>query len=209
MAQVETRSRAQVLHDVLATALSVAARAVDAPSVAGNAPTLVVVAREEDLRTDAGHAHTDGPRTDAGVARSEDGTPVSLATARHVGCAGAIQKVSLDATGQVSGLWAPQRCFTGPQRRAIAVRDGGCVIPGCHVPPGWCEVHHVTPHAQNPEGTTVANGVLLCWHHHRTIDTSGWAIRMLHGLPWIKPPTWLDHTGTWQPARPPDIHRRG
>jgi hypothetical protein len=192
----ETRSRAQVMHDVLATALNVAARAADAPSVAGNAPTLVVVAREEDLRTGTG------------TARTGDGTVVSIATARHTACAGAIQRVSIDGGGRVVGLWSPERCFTGAQRRAIAVRDGGCVIPGCHVPAGWCEVHHVVPHADDPGGTHVDNGVLLCWHHHRTIDTSGWAIRMLDGLPWVRPPSWLDRTGGWRPARP-DRRRRG
>jgi hypothetical protein len=195
-AHLDTRSRAQVLHDVLATALNVAARAVDAPSVAGNAPTLVVVAREEDLRTGEG------------VARTDDGTAVNIAAARHVACAGAMQRVSLDATGRVVGIWSPERCFTGPQRRAIAVRDGGCVIPGCHVPAAWCEVHHVVPHADDPTGTTTDNGVLLCWHHHRTIDTSGWAIRMRDGLPWVRPPGWLDRTGRWRPARAPGHSRR-
>jgi hypothetical protein len=192
----ETRSRAQVLHDVLATALNVAARAVGAPSVAGNAPTLVVVAREEDL-----HAGS-------GVARTDDGTALSLAAARHTGCAGAIQRVTVDEAGRIIGFWSPERCFTGPQRRAIAVRDDGCVIPGCHVPAAWCEVHHVVPHADDPGGTHPDNGVLLCWHHHRTIDTSGWAIRMRDGVPWVRPPGWLDRTGRWRPAGPSGRHRR-
>jgi 5-methylcytosine-specific restriction protein A len=190
-APAETRSRAQVMHDVLATALNVAARVVDAPSVAGNAPTLVVVARESDLLAGGG------------VAQTDDGTPVSIAAARHVGCAGAVQRVSVDRTGRVVGLWSADRCFTGAQRRAIAVRDGGCVIPGCQVPAAWCEVHHVVPHADDPGGTTTDNGVLLCWHHHRTIDSGGWTIRMLDGAPWIRPPRWLDRTGRWRPAGPP------
>jgi hypothetical protein len=185
----DRRSRAQQLHDVLATVIGVAARAADAPSVAGNAPTLVVSVRAEDLVSGRGAAFMEGT-----------GAPVGIAVARQVGCAGAVQSVILGGDGRIVGLRAPQRCFTGVQRRAIAIRDGGCVIPGCHVPAGWCEVHHVTPHAHDPDGTHTDNGVLLCWYHHRTIDTSGWEIRMHGGVPQIKAPPWLDRGGRWRQA---------
>lgn len=187
-ALADRRSRAQVLHDVLANALVVAARAVDTPSVAGAPPTLVVTVRQEDLTTGRGVAWVEG-------------TPVPLATARHVGCAGTIERVVLGPGGRIVGLGSDQRCFTPQQRRAIAVRDGTCVIPGCHVPAGWCEVHHVIPHATDPTGTHTDNGVLLCWHHHRTLDTSGWQIRMRAGLPEVRPPGWLDHTRGWRQTR--------
>ncbi len=187
----DPRTRAQRLHDVLATALMVAARAADAPSVAGNAPTLVVTVRQEDLA--AGR----------GVAWSE-GRPLGLAAARHVGCAGAVEVVVTGRGGRLLGLGSRERCFTGQQRRAIAVRDGGCVIPGCHVPVGWCEVHHVIPHATDPEGTHTDNGVLVCWFHHRTLDTSGWEVRMRDGTPEVRAPRWLDTERRWRaPARGP------
>jgi hypothetical protein len=185
----DQRSRAQQLHDVLATIIGVAARAADAPSVAGNAPTLVVSVRAEDLVAGRGSAFVEGLAA-----------PVGIAVARQVGCGGAAQSVILGGSGRIVGLRAPQRCFTGVQRRAIALRDGGCVIPGCHVPAGWCEVHHVTPHAHDPDGTHTDNGVLLCWFHHRTIDTSGWEIRMHDGVPQIKAPPWLDRSGGWRRA---------
>ncbi|HZW41204.1 MAG TPA: HNH endonuclease signature motif containing protein, partial [Agromyces sp.] len=82
-------------------------------------------------------------------------------------------------------------------RRAITLRDGGCLIPGCSVPAAWCEIHHVIPDAHGGP-THPDNGVLLCWFHHRTIDTSGWGIRMLHGVPHIRPPAWLDPGGGWR-----------
>lgn len=191
----DPRSRAQRLHDVLATALMVAARAADAPSVAGNAPTLVVTVRQEDLI--AGR----------GVAWSE-GRPLGLAAARHVGCAGAVETVVTGRDGRLVGLGSRERCFTGQQRRAIAVRDGGCVIPGCHVPVGWCEVHHVVPHATDPDGTHTDNGVLVCWFHHRTLDTSGWEIRMRDGTPEVRAPRWLDAERRWRaPSRGPTAGR--
>ena len=183
-ARADRRTSAQLLHDVLATIVTVAARAADAPSVAGNAPTLVVTVRHDDLTTGRGIAWA-GDR------------PVSLATATHTGCAGAVETVIVGSTGRILGLGSRDRCFTGQQRRAITLRDRGCIIPGCHVPAAWCEVHHVTPHAQDPTGTHTDNGVLLCWHHHRTLDTSGWHIRTHAGLPQIRAPRWLDPDQHW------------
>ena len=184
---VDPRSRAQQMHDVLAVLIGVAARAADAPSVAGNAPTLMVTVTAQELARGRGAAFADGV------------PPISIAAASHIGCAGAVQRVVFDSHGRIVQLGAAERCFTGAQRRAIAVRDGGCVIPGCHVPAGWCEVHHVTPHAHDPDGTHTDNGVLLCWFHHRTIDSSGWQVRMRAGLPEIKAPPWLGGGG-WRPA---------
>ena len=184
-ARADRRTGAQLLHDVLATIVTVAARAADAPSVAGNAPTLVVTVRHDDLTTGRGIAWA-GDR------------PVSLATATHTGCAGAVETVIVGSTGRIVGLGSRDRCFTGQQRRAITLRDRGCIIPGCHVPAAWCEVHHVTPHAQDPTGTHTDNGVLLCWHHHRTLDTSGWHIRTHAGLPQIRAPRWLDPDQHWR-----------
>ncbi|MBZ4486855.1 HNH endonuclease [Microbacterium sp. cx-55] len=89
------------------------------------------------------------------------------------------------------------RVFSATQRRAILLRDGACIIPGCEVPGAWCEIHHVTEHARGG-ATTTDNGVLLCWHHHRTLEGSGWAIRMTLGVPEVRGPSWWDATGTWR-----------
>jgi len=190
------------MHDVLASALGAAARVADQSSLAGNSPTVLVAVRQSDLTSGRGSAAAFTGDTFGAP------TPISLDAARQLACAGAIQRVALDDLGAVIGLGSAERCFTGQQRRAIALRDGGCVIPGCHVPASWCEVHHVTPYAEDPSGTHVDNGVLLCWFHHRTIETSGWEIRMRGGVPEVRPPTWLrrlapavgDRGGGWQRA---------
>ncbi|WP_241976674.1 MULTISPECIES: HNH endonuclease [unclassified Cryobacterium] len=54
--------------------------------------------------------------------------------------------------------------------------------------------------------TTIDNGVLLCWYHHHTIDTSGWQIRMVRGKPEVRAPYCYDPTRTWRPA---GEHRAG
>lgn len=87
--------------------------------------------------------------------------------------------------------------FNRRQRRAIAARDGGCIIPGCAVPAGWCEIHHVVEHAQGGP-THTDNGALLCWYHHRHLESSGWLIRMNRGVPEVMAPTWNDPYRRWR-----------
>ncbi|MGO8609205.1 HNH endonuclease signature motif containing protein, partial [Rhizobium johnstonii] len=83
------------------------------------------------------------------------------------------------------------------QRRAIALRDGGCIIPGCGTPAAWTEIHHVTEYAKGGP-THTDNGVLLCWYHHRFLDRIGWKIRMNHGVPEVMAPGWFDASLRWR-----------
>ena len=57
------------------------------------------------------------------------------------------------------------RTFPRWLRRQIARRDRHCMWPGCEIPPGWCETHHVKYWEHGGE-TSYANGVLLCSRHH-------------------------------------------
>lgn len=68
-----------------------------------------------------------------------------------------------------------QRTATAAQRRALAVRDGGCVIPGCDVPADACQTHHLVAWAEGGS-TDLDNCVLLCWSHHRQVDLGLWTI---------------------------------
>ena len=183
---VDTRTRAHKQHDALATALSVAASSGLLPTIGGGAPTLVVSVREEDLIARDREGHT-----------NETSAPISPAALRRVGCSGAIQRVAIDGRGQIRSLGTAERVFNRHQRRAIALRDGGCIIPGCGVPAGWCEIHHVTEHALGGP-THTDNGVLLCWYHHRYLDWSGWRIRMNRGVPEVRAPSWFDATLRWR-----------
>jgi hypothetical protein len=186
-APLDFRTRPQKQHDALATALSVAASSELLPTIGGAAPTLVVSVRADDLAAGGeGQAH-------------EVDSPISAAAVRQVGCAGVIQRVSLDSRGRIRTLGTEERVFNRHQRRAIALRDGGCVIPGCLVPAGWCEIHHVAEHARGGP-THTDNGVLLCWYHHRYLDQSGWKIRMNAGVPEVRAPLWFDSTLRWRPA---------
>ncbi|MFB8145575.1 DUF222 domain-containing protein [Microbacterium sp. NPDC056003] len=184
----DPRSRVQKQHDALATALTVAARSGEMPTIGGSAPTLVVSVRSDDLAQDRGYAHLD-----------DCDEPVGLSVARQVACTGAVQRVSVDERGRILAIGIADRVFAAHQRKAIALRDGGCVIPGCRVPSAWCEIHHVEEAARGGP-THTDNGVLLCWFHHRTIDTGGWKVRMNRGVPEIRGPSWWDPSARWHPA---------
>jgi len=181
---LDTRTRGQKQHDALAAALGIAARHSDMPSLGGAAPTLVVHLESADS------SWATIPGVDA---------PVSAAVARHTGCTGAIQRVFTEQ-GRIVGTTVTDRIFTVYQRRAITLRDKECLIPGCHVPASWCEIHHVTEHA-NGGPTSTDNGVPLCWWHHRSLDHSGWQIRMNNGLPEIRGPAWWDTHQHWRTPR--------
>ncbi|GAA1960181.1 hypothetical protein GCM10009776_23440 [Microbacterium deminutum] len=89
--------------------------------------------------------------------------------------------------------------FNRHQRRAIALRDGGCIIPGCAVPAAWCEIHHVVESAHGGP-THTDNGVMLCWFHHRFLEWHQWKIRMNRGVPEVQAPPWNDSSGRWRPV---------
>jgi hypothetical protein len=56
---------------------------------------------------------------------------------------------------------------TDGQRRALKVRDGKCIVPGCDRPAKWCQAHHVVPWPKGP--TNLHNLVLLCSRHHKQV----------------------------------------
>ncbi|UOQ56274.1 HNH endonuclease [Leucobacter allii] len=198
----DPRTADQRRHDALATLLAAAAKQAETPQLGGAPVTVLVQVTAEELSSGDGAGWVHGP----------DGAPlpVPISTVRHAACAGAVQRVTQDTTGRIIGLDSPQRIFSAHQRRAITVRDGGCVIPGCTVAAAWCEVHHVAEHAAGGP-THTDNGVLLCWHHHRSLGSSGWEVRMHDGIPEVRPPYWTDPRRRWHrvrsPLRPPGLAR--
>lgn len=187
----DTRTRGQKLHDALAAIVNTAARTDLFPHLGGAAPTLVVAATAADLVAGHGWAST-----------GRNGDLVPITTALQTACAGGIQRILFDEQGRIASIGTSSRIFNALQRRAITIRDGGCVIPGCTVPPTWCEVHHVREHADGGP-THTDNGVLLCWFHHRTLHLTEWVIRMNHGIPEVRGPAWWDPHQHWHRARSP------
>jgi hypothetical protein len=89
-------------------------------------------------------------------------------------------------------------------RRALVLRDRGCVFPGCAKPASVCHSHHVKSWLEGGQ-TELGNLVLLCGHHHRLIHNSEWEIELINGTAQVYPPAYVD------PERNPRVntlHRR-
>lgn len=87
--------------------------------------------------------------------------------------------------------------FTAAQRRALAVRDGGCTFPDCDRPPKHCDAHHLHTRSDGGHDST-DNATLQCRHHHRLLHR-GWHLRFDDDLGrWVA----TDPTGIEWDGRP-------
>jgi hypothetical protein len=194
---LDERTGGQKQADIIRGVFTQVAQDPTTPSMGGMPPTVMVHVNARDLITKNG--------VDLSGVGWIDGVdaPISMRTITQMIDNGGMQPVFIGAHGAVLGLGSKTRCFTPLQRKAITARDGGCVIDGCECPPQWTEVHHVIPWQYGGK-TEITNGVLLCWYHHHSIETSGWQIRMVAGMPQVKGPPWLDAAQKW---RVPKRHR--
>ena len=126
-------------------------------------------------RRPSGHRHLDH-------GRSADQGPVTQAPSRVEGLGmrlraamALLPPVLGGAPTQPLEVGRASRVVQPAQRTALAVRDGGCVFPGCERPLAWCEAHHLR-HWLHGGPTDLANLALLCRAHHRAVHEGGWRL---------------------------------
>lgn len=171
------------------------------PRHGGDRPRVTVVLDYDTLAAAVGAA------TLAGT-----GDRIPAGELRRLACDADILPAVLGSESQLLDLGHTTRLFTGDLRQAIALRDRGCVFPGCPRPPADCDAHHLIPWwAGGP--TSLDNAALVCPSHHRLVepDPPGthtpeherWHVRMsLDGIPEVIPPARRDA------LRQPQRHRR-
>jgi hypothetical protein len=189
----DERNRSQRYADALT---EIARRALSNTSPSGEPPHVLVVATPEQVtaaRTDqATKTQPRQPAEAAGWAECTQTGPIDPATLSRVSCDAVLTRVLLASDGGVLNLGRSVRTASPAQRKALAARDRGCVIPGCTATPAMCEAHHVVWYRHGGR-TDIANLALLCGHHHTAVHSAGlWEITMRDGVPWIRPPTWID-----------------
>jgi hypothetical protein len=195
---IDARTAEQKLLDAVITLIELAAASPAASRLNGAAPTVNVHVTLDDLQTGHGARWIDGSTE-----------PIPISTINQLRCDGDTITTLFGHHGEVLQHGKTRRLATRRQRRALAARDGGCVIPGCTVPPSRCQAHHVTPWVSEnflPGRTDLNNLALLCPFHHSTIHTSAWQLVMIHGRPHVTPPGWHD---SHQIARPAGKQRTG
>jgi hypothetical protein len=125
--------------------------------------------------------------------------PISRETALRLACDSAVRRVVMRGESEVLDLGRAQRLASPALRRALVLRDRGCVFPGCDRPPEWCDAHHIIWWERH--GTTDRdNCCLLCRRHHTMCHEGGWTIQR-------------NPDGTYAAQEPPPMHvhnrRRG
>ncbi|MHA6694078.1 HNH endonuclease signature motif containing protein [Homoserinimonas sp. A520] len=123
-------------------------------------------------------------------------TPVSIETVERHLCESGMVPVSFDRDGQCIDLGREQRLYSALQRIGLAARDGGCRWPGCTSPATWAEAHHIHQWKRDHGTTDLADGILLCRHHHMLLHNNHWEITRTGGTYWLHPPANIDPTRT-------------
>ena len=165
--------------------------------VGGRQPAVQVLVTEHDLRRRAGAAALEGQAVAVSVDTAE----------RHI-CEAGVVPVLFDSDGQVVNVGREQRRFTRRQRIGLAARDGGCRFPDCDRPPSWCEAHHIEEWHRDGGRTDIADGALLCRHHHLLVHNNGWKFNRVSADYVVVPPRAVDPRQTPIPAPPRSVIAR-
>ncbi|GCD91462.1 HNH endonuclease signature motif containing protein [Nocardioides sp. LS1] len=123
------------------------------PQHGGTATTVMVTIKLDDLLSGLG------------VATLGSGEVITAGEARRLACNADLMPLVLGGPSEVLDLGRIARLYSASQRKAMAVRDGHCRAEGCTIPAAWCEAHHLHPWSLGGL-TDLADGVLLCSHHH-------------------------------------------
>ena len=175
--------RAEALAAVCAGAAS--AEGAERRSPGSAATALHVAATLEDLRDQLatrqadveGTGSADGAGAEAGEGRARCGrvmvsraqlTMLAPAVVRQLACDADIIPVVLGSDGEVLDIGRAVRLFTKGQRRALWHRDRLCTYPGCDMPAGWVQAHHLV-HWVDGGPSDLTNAALLCQRHHTLV----------------------------------------
>lgn len=183
------RTREQRAFDIVFGLLTAGIRTDnDAGGTLHGTATVNVVVTAKDLVAGTGAAWIDDTLS-----------PVATATTCEIMCDGGVRLQIQGDKGEILWEGRRERYFTPAQRRALAVRDGGCLGPNCTAPPSWCHAHHVIEW-EHGGPTDVDNGALLCSFHHHQLHAGGFQLRMNRGVPEMLAPPWLDREQRWRPT---------
>ena len=181
----DDRTTEQLASDTFTQLLSAGAAADSSQLLGSGAPIVRILVTADALNTRTGHGYFDG-QTD----------PITITTIERLACTGTTQTITLDPTGTPLDVGREHRLYTKQQRIALAARDGGCMFPDCDRPASWCECHHITHWARDTGRTDLADGILLCRHHHLLTHNNGWEIHRTGTDYWLTPPPGIDHRRT-------------
>ena len=161
---------------------------------AGGPPVEIVVHVEADSLAD---------RDSAEAGTLDDGTSLPRATVERLACDAAVVTVVEDRSGNPLDVGRRRRTITTALRRALRLRDRGCVYPGCENK--RVDGHHVVPWSRGG-ATKLSNLACLCRRHHRYVHELGFRIepRDDHRFAFFAPAGWEVKPTCAAPSLGPD-----
>jgi len=178
---LDPRSTEQLALDAVVELVGVAVRSRDTGVLGARRPDVRVLVTQQDLDRRVGVGYIEG-----------QSATISVSSVERLACDGGLVPILFDdATGATLNLGRTQRLHNARQRTVIAARDGGCLAPGCDRSVSWTEVHHIHEFSKGGR-TDVADGVLLCRHHHLLVHNNGWSITRHEHAYWLVPPPDID-----------------
>src|ERR1700716_1943699 len=111
----------------------------------------------------------------ASAADMELSLPISAKTVERLACDATITRILLGSDSMVIDVGRAKRTISGPARKALNVRDGGCTWPGCERPSSWTSGHHLV-HWVHGGTNEPPNLTLLCRRHHWLVHEGNWQI---------------------------------
>ncbi len=187
---LDSRTTEQIALDAFVELIRLGGSA--APEIVGaQRPAVRILVTDHDLARRAGYGRIEGQNS-----------PMSIASVEREICDRGTIPIQFDTYGQIINLGREKRLFTPRQKLGIAARDGGCLFPSCERPPSWCEAHHIDEYFRDKGRTDIADGVLLCRHHHLLIHNNGWRIVRKGADYSVIPPRTVDPRQTPIPAPP-------
>ncbi|MFF0340357.1 DUF222 domain-containing protein [Kribbella sp. NPDC004875] len=226
--ELDPRSREKRQADALTSTLAIAAAAMDTgfkPTVAGFKPPAAGPRSEDNISgggaADESSASGTGGWVPGFGAKAnitvtidfEDlrsatadasgdlvyGDGLSVAAIRRMACDANIIPLVLGSNSEPLDVGRRERLVTRAMRRALNVRDKGCVV--CGAPPVHCDAHHLRSWIDGGE-TAIHNLVLLCRSHHRSLHSGHWVITITDGQVQVSRPAWADPAPKPRPTLP-------
>ncbi|MFJ6418277.1 HNH endonuclease [Paeniglutamicibacter sp. NPDC091659] len=123
---------------------------------------------------------------------TQHGLVVSPGDLRRELCNAGVIPIIFNGESQILDVGREQRFVPDYMRQAVLARDGGCIVPGCTVPPEHLEMCHIDGWADG--GTTsIENSAPGCANHHHAFHTGQYKlVRNDHGLPAVILPKYVD-----------------
>jgi hypothetical protein len=173
----DPRTTDQIMHDGFVDAIRIANETAPDTMLGRTRHSVRILITHYAVNTRTGYGRIEGQPD-----------PVSFETVERHLCDTGTLPIAFDADGQCINVGREHRLFTRRQREGLATRDGGCLWPHCERPPSWTEAHHINQWQRDAGLTNLADGVLLCRHHHMLLHDNHWEINRAGADYWLIPP---------------------